>query len=136
MEMPETRYAKSGDVHIAYQVVGDVGPTYVGVPGFAQNIEVIWEQPLCVRFLTRMASFCRFIHFDKRGTGMSDRTVGVPSFEDRVDDMRAVMDAESVDRAFVGGFSEGGPMSVFSVVVTKAPRVGSRGPSSTARGWR
>jgi class 3 adenylate cyclase len=113
MEMPETRYAKSGGVHVAYQVVGEAGPTFVGVPGFAQNIEVMWEEPHCARFLTRIASFCRFIHFDKRGTGMSDRNVGVPSFEDRVEDMRAVMDAEGVERAFVGGFSEGGPMSVF-----------------------
>jgi pimeloyl-ACP methyl ester carboxylesterase len=113
MEPPQTRYTKSGDVHIAYQVVGEAGPTYVAVPGFAQNIEVIWEEPRCARMLTRIASFCRLIHFDKRGTGVSDRNVGVPSFEERVEDMTAVMDAEGVERAFVGGFSEGGPMSIF-----------------------
>jgi class 3 adenylate cyclase len=113
METPETHYAKSGDVHIAYQVIGDAGPTFIGVPGFAQNIDLMWEEPRCARFLTRFASFCRFIHFDKRGTGMSDRSVGVPSFEDRVEDMHAVMEAEGVERAFVGGFSEGGPISMF-----------------------
>jgi pimeloyl-ACP methyl ester carboxylesterase/class 3 adenylate cyclase len=108
---PETRYAKSGDVHIAYQVVGS-GPTdLVLVPGFISHIEEWWEEPLSARFLERLASFSRLILFDKRGTGLSDREAGVPTLEQRMDDVRAVLAAAGSERAAVLGVSEGGAMS-------------------------
>jgi class 3 adenylate cyclase/pimeloyl-ACP methyl ester carboxylesterase len=108
---PETRYAKSGDVHIAYQVV-ESGPTdLVLVPGFISHIEEWWEEPLSARFLERLASFSRLILFDKRGTGLSDREAGVPTLEQRMDDVRAVLAAAGSERAAVLGVSEGGAMS-------------------------
>ncbi len=112
--LPETRYARSGDVHIAYQVVGE-GPTdLVFVPGWVSNVEVLWEEPRVARFLERLASFARVILFDKRGTGLSDPVPedGLPTLEQRMDDVRAVMDAAGSARAALFGFSEGGSMSV------------------------
>jgi pimeloyl-ACP methyl ester carboxylesterase len=110
--VPDTRYAKSGDVNIAYQVAG-AGPTdLVYVPGWVSNIEVMWEDPGLAQFMRRLASFSRLIIFDKRGTGLSD-PVGVdelPTLETRMDDLRAVMDAAGSDRAFLFGHSEGGNM--------------------------
>ena len=111
---PETRYAKSGDVNIAYQVVGD-GPTdLVYVPGWVSNVELIWEKPKPTRFLERLASFSRLILFDKRGTGMSDRVSNarLPTLEERMDDVRAVLDAVGSKRAALVGHSEGGSMSL------------------------
>ncbi len=87
---PETRYARSGDVNIAYQVVGDAPRDLVLVPGWVSNIEVFWEEPACARFLERLASFTRLILFDKRGTGLSDRVSDLPNLETRMDDVRAV----------------------------------------------
>jgi class 3 adenylate cyclase len=112
MEVPETRYAKSGDVRIAYQVVGGGPLDLVYVPGFVSNIEVFWEMPERVHFLSRLAAFSRLILFDKRGTGLSDRDVGIANLEDRMDDVRAVMDAAGSERAALFGNSEGGPMSL------------------------
>jgi pimeloyl-ACP methyl ester carboxylesterase len=112
MDPPETRYAKSGDVHIAYQVVGNGPLDLVWVYGAAGNIELQWEFPEYARFAGRLASFCRLICFDKRGTGASDRGFGIASLEERVDDVRAVMDAVGSQRAALLGQSEGGPMSV------------------------
>ncbi|HEU4760332.1 MAG TPA: adenylate/guanylate cyclase domain-containing protein [Dehalococcoidia bacterium] len=111
---PETRYAKSGDVNIAYQVVGDGPLDIVSVPGFISHLEVGWEDPSLARFLRRLASFSRLILFDKRGTGLSDRVSvkELPTLEQRMDDVRAVMDAVGSQRAALLGFSEGGPMSV------------------------
>lgn len=109
---PETRYAQSGDVNIAYQVVGTGPRDLIYVPGWASNIEVYWEEPRAARFFERLASFSRLILFDKRGTGLSDRVADMPDLETRMDDLRAVMDAESVQRAALIGVSEGGPMSV------------------------
>jgi len=111
---PETRYAKSGDVHIAYQVVGDGQIDLVLVPGFVSHVECIWEEPSYARFLERMASFSRVILFDKRGTGMSDPVPirELPTLEQRMDDVRAVMDAAGSQRAALFGWSEGGAMSV------------------------
>ena len=87
---PETRYAKSGQVSIAYQVLGD-GPTdLVMAPGFVSHVEVAWEEPNLARFLTRLASFSRLIVFDKRGTGMSDPATSPPTMDERMDDIRAV----------------------------------------------
>ena len=107
---PETRYAKSGDVNIAYQVVGKGPPDLVLVPGWVSNIDAFWEEPAFNRFLTRLASFSRLILFDKRGTGLSDRVADMPSLEVRMDDVRAVMDAVGSERASLFGYSEGGPM--------------------------
>jgi pimeloyl-ACP methyl ester carboxylesterase len=108
----ETRYAKSGDVHIAYQVIGQGATDVVLVPGFISHVEEWWEQPLSARFLERLASFSRLILFDKRGTGLSDREAGVPTLEQRMDDVRAVLAAAGSERAAVLGISEGGAMSV------------------------
>lgn len=110
--MPATNYARSGDVHIAYQVVGS-GPTdLVYVPGWVSNIEVMWDDPGLARFLDRLASFARLIIFDKRGTGLSDPVDldSLPTLEERMDDVRAVMDAVGSERATLFGHSEGGNM--------------------------
>ena len=112
MDVPETRYAKSGDLRIAYQVVGSGELDLVFIQGFVSNLDLCWEEPGWAYFLSRLAGFSRLIVFDKRGTGLSDRTAGIPSLEERMDDLRAVMDAAGSDRAALFGFSEGGPMSL------------------------
>ncbi|NIW86533.1 MAG: adenylate/guanylate cyclase domain-containing protein, partial [Gammaproteobacteria bacterium] len=89
---PKTRYARSGDVHIAYQVFGEGEIDIVCIPGFVTNLEMFWEIPEIARFLERLASFARVTLLDKRGTGLSDRGVGLPTLEERMDDLRAVMD--------------------------------------------
>ncbi|MGE5690698.1 MAG: adenylate/guanylate cyclase domain-containing protein [Pseudomonadota bacterium] len=111
--MPQTRYAKSGGVNIAYQVVGDGPLDLVYVPGWVSNVELMWDEPTHDRFLNRLASFARLVLFDKRGTGLSDRvpTDALPTLEERVDDVRAVMDAVGSERAALFGFSEGGNLS-------------------------
>jgi pimeloyl-ACP methyl ester carboxylesterase len=111
---PTTRYAKSGDYSIAYQVVGDGPLDLVYVPGFVSHVEHAWEDPDLARFLNRLASFSRLILFDKRGTGLSDRVPvqKLPTLEERMDDVRAVMDAAGSERAALFGVSEGGPMSM------------------------
>ena len=106
--VPETRYARNGDVHIAYQVFGEGKLTFVGLPGMISNIEVIWEDPESRRWLTGLASFARLVHYDKRGQGMSDRDSGVPTLDDRLGDLTAVLDAVGADRVALGGISEGG----------------------------
>jgi pimeloyl-ACP methyl ester carboxylesterase len=108
--LPETRYAKSGDVNIGYQVLGKGPPDLVLVPGWVSNIDVFWEEPTLARFLTRLASFSRLILFDKRGTGLSDRVADMPNLEVRMDDVRAVMDAVGSEFAALFGYSEGGTM--------------------------
>jgi class 3 adenylate cyclase len=111
---PETRYTKSGDLNIAYQVVGDGPLDLVYVPGWISNIELMWEEPGHARLLQRLASFSRLILFDKRGTGLSDAVPvdRLPTLEERMDDVRAVMDAAGSERAAIFGSSEGGLMSV------------------------
>jgi class 3 adenylate cyclase len=109
--LPETRYARSGDVSIAYQVAGEGPFDLVWVQGFVSNVELAWEQPTLAAFNRRLASFCRLIRFDKRGVGMSDR-VGIAPLETRMDDVRAVMDAVGSPRAALLGGSEGGPLSL------------------------
>ena len=111
---PETRYAKSGAVNIAYQVVGDGPFDLVYVPGWVSNIDLLWEKPKPARFLERLASFSRLILFDKRGTGMSDRVSNdrLPTLEQRMDDVRAVLDAVGSENAALLGHSEGGSMSL------------------------
>jgi pimeloyl-ACP methyl ester carboxylesterase len=111
---PETRYARSGDVNIAYQVAGDGPLDLVYVPGWISNVELMWEEPAQAHALGRLAAFTRLILFDKRGTGLSDPVSldRLPTLEQRMDDVRAVLDAaDSLDTA-VFGFSEGGLMSV------------------------
>jgi pimeloyl-ACP methyl ester carboxylesterase/DNA-binding CsgD family transcriptional regulator len=106
----ETKYAKSGDVHIAYQIVGDGPLDLVLVPGWVSNVEVAWEEPRHAYFLRRLASFARLIQFDRRGTGLSDRLPDMPTLEQRMDDVRAVMDAIGTQRAALFGYRGGGPM--------------------------
>ncbi|MDP9321232.1 MAG: adenylate/guanylate cyclase domain-containing protein [Chloroflexota bacterium] len=114
MNVPQTKYAKSGDLNIAYQVVGDGPFDLVYVPGFVSNIELMWEEPRLAQVLTDLASFCRLILFDKRGTGLSDRVsvTDLPTIEMRMDDLRAVMDAVGSQRAALFGHSEGGCMCI------------------------
>jgi len=112
MDTPETRYAKSGDVHIAYQVIGTGPFDLIWIPPGHSNMELQWEFPEYARFSTRLASFCRLICLDKRGTGLSDRGFGIPSLEQRMDDVRAVMDAAGSQRAALFGQCEGGSMSM------------------------
>lgn len=109
---PRTRYAMSGDAHIAYQVFGDGPIDVVFVPGFVSNVEQIWELPNMPQTFERMASFSRVILWDKRGTGLSDPVVGVPALEERIDDLKAVLDAVGSEQTALYGISEGGPMSV------------------------
>ena len=108
---PETRYAKSGDVNVAYQVAGAGPLDLVLVPGFVSHLDLDWEEPRSAQFLERLAGFTRLIRFDKRGTGLSDRPGGVPDLETRMDDVRAVMDDVGSARAALFGYSEGGPMA-------------------------
>jgi len=110
--VPTTRYARSGEVNIAYQVIGDGPRDLVYVPGWISNVELMWEDPGLARFLRRLASFSRLIIFDKRGTGLSDAVEldQLPTLEVRMDDVRAVMDAVGSERATLFGHSEGGNM--------------------------
>ena len=128
---PETRYARSGDVSIAYQVLGDGPFDLVFAPGFVSNVEFGWEEPTLERFYRRLASFCRLIIFDKRGTGLSDRVSGVPDLETRMDDVRAIMDATGSERAAVLGYSEGAAMAALFAATypERAPALSSTGPS-------
>jgi len=109
--MPGTKYAKSGHINIAYQVIGDGPLDLVFVMGWVSNLEYNWEDPGLSKFLNRLAGFSRLIIFDKRGTGLSDRVSKLPTLEERMDDVRAVMDATGSERAAILGISEGGPMS-------------------------
>jgi pimeloyl-ACP methyl ester carboxylesterase/DNA-binding SARP family transcriptional activator len=108
---PVTRYARSGDVNVAYQVFGE-GPDLVLVPGWVSHVEYSWEEPSFARSLSRLRSFSRVILFDRRGTGLSDRVSDLPTLEQRMDDVRAVMDAAGSERASIFGISEGGPLAM------------------------
>ena len=107
---PKTHYTRSGDVNIAYQVIGNGPPDLVFVMGWVSHLEYFWEEPSFARFLKRLASSSRLILFDKRGTGLSDRLTQLPTLEQRMDDVRAVMDAVGSNKAALCGVSEGGPM--------------------------
>ena len=113
-QVPETQYAQSNGVTIAYQIAGDGPLDVVYVPGIFSNVEVEWEWPEWAHFYRRLASMSRLIRFDKRGTGLSDRVseADIPTLETRMDDVRAVMDAAGSERAVIFGVSEGGPMSI------------------------
>jgi class 3 adenylate cyclase len=108
---PPVQYAQSGDLSIAYQVVGEGDLDLVFVPGFISNADLSWQAPLLGELFQRLGSFARVITFDKRGTGLSERTLGFGSAEDRMDDIRAVMDTAGCERAALVGVSEGGPLT-------------------------
>lgn len=109
---PKTKYTKSGEFNIAYQVVGEGPIDIVYIPGWVSNIDMMWTEPRLAAFLTGLAKFSRLILFDKRGTGLSDRRNNLSTLEERMDDIRAVMDAVGSDRAVLFGHSEGGSVSV------------------------
>jgi pimeloyl-ACP methyl ester carboxylesterase len=109
---PPVHYAKSGELQIAYQVTGDGPVDLVWTAGASSNLDLFWEQPRFVRVFERLATFTRFIIFDKRGTGLSDRPDHLATLEERIDDIRAVMDAAGSDRAHLLGVSEGGSMAM------------------------
>ena len=109
---PETRYARSGDVNIAYTITGTAPLDLVFIPGFVSNVELDWGDPLRAAFLGRLASFSRLIMLDKRGTGLSDRVSNVPDLETRMDDIRAVMEAAGSERAGLFGLADGGALAI------------------------
>jgi pimeloyl-ACP methyl ester carboxylesterase len=108
---PKTQFADAGGVQIAYQTFGE-GPDVVVVPGWVSNVEQSWESPEKAAFYADLAQTCRVTLFDKRGTGLSDRNVGAPTLEDRMDDLQAVMDAARIKRSIVFGISEGGSLAM------------------------
>lgn len=110
---PRTHYAKSDDVHIAYQVFGNGETNIVFVPGFVSHIENYWEEPGFARWLRRLGDFSRVVIFDKRGTGLSDHVSELPDMDHRMDDVRAVMDAAGMQSAAILGVSEGGSLASF-----------------------
>jgi pimeloyl-ACP methyl ester carboxylesterase len=110
---PETKYARSGDLSIAYQVVGDGPLDLVHIPGLLSHVDLAWENPKYQRFMERLSAFARVIVYDKRGCGLSDPVTEPPAVEERIDDTRAVMDAEGVERAVVFGCSEGAILATF-----------------------
>ena len=123
---PQTRYARSGDLHIAYQVVGDGPQDLVFVHGWISHIEHVWEEPSLARFFNRLASFTRLILLDKRGTGMSDPVPldRLPTLEERMDDIRAVMDSAGSERATLFGTSEAGALNLL-FAATHPERIGA-----------
>jgi class 3 adenylate cyclase len=108
---PETRYALSGDLHIAYQVVGDGPIDLVYVPSWISQVEHYWDEPVVARYFNRLASFSRLIMFDRRGSGLSDPVLRAPALEEQMDDVVAVMDAAQSERAAVFAQLEGGAMA-------------------------
>ena len=110
---PKTRYARCGDLNLAYQVVGEGDVDIVIVPSFVSHIEFFWAHPAIKSFLDRIASFARLAIFDKAGTGLSDPVTGIPTLEQRADEVEAVIDAAGMVRPAVFGLSEGGPAAIF-----------------------
>jgi pimeloyl-ACP methyl ester carboxylesterase len=108
----DVRYATSGDVRIAYQTFGRGPFNLVVSPGFISNLDMAWDSPAIAPILERLGGIARCLVFDKRGTGLSDRELGFGSLEERMDDIRAVMDAAGFERAALFGYSEGGPLSI------------------------
>ena len=111
-DLPQTRYARSGELNLAYQVMGDGPIDIILVPGLITHVEFLHELPGYTNFLRRLTSFARVVTFDKSGQGLSDRFLGMPSFEQRVDDVRTILDAIGSRRAVLLGCSEGGPISM------------------------
>jgi class 3 adenylate cyclase len=140
VKQPVTRYAMSGDLHIAYQVFGEGPLDLVYAPGFISHVEMNWELPYWVNIFRRLSQFSRVIVFDKRGTGLSDRVGGWPTLEERMDDIRAVMDAAESERAALIGISEGGPMCMMFAALypERASALVLRGTGprfATGAGW-
>ena len=119
----ETHYAKSGSLNIAFQVFGGGAIDLVFIPGWASNVENIWTVPEFARFAEKLAQFARVILLDRRGTGLSDPVPDPPTFEERMDDVRAVLDAVGLQQAVIWGVSEGGPMAML-FAATYPERVG------------
>ena len=111
VDVPETCYARSGEISVAYQVLGSGPPDLVFAPPIT-HLELEWESPSEAGFYRRLASTCRLIRFNLRGVGMSDRVPGVPTLESRMDDIRAVMDATGSERAVIFGLGDAGPLCV------------------------
>lgn len=109
--LPKTKYARSGEVLIAYQITGEGPVDVVWAPGTMSHLDMDWENPRRALFFERFSKFCRLIRFDKRGTGLSDRPVKMATLEERTDDIRAVMDDVGIERANIIGVSEGGSMA-------------------------
>lgn len=109
--LPETKYAPSGDIYIAYQVTGDGPVDLLWAPGTVSHLDLDWDSPVKSQFIERLSTFCRLIRFDKRGTGLSDRPIKMATLEQRTDDIRAVMDAVGSPQATVMGMSEGASMA-------------------------
>ena len=109
--LPKTKYARSGDVRIAYQITGNGSFDVVWAPGTMSHLDLDWEIPQRALFFERFGQFCRLVRFDKRGTGLSDRPVKMATLEERTDDIRAVMDDVGIERANIFGVSEGGSMA-------------------------
>jgi pimeloyl-ACP methyl ester carboxylesterase len=112
IRQPRTEYARSGDISIAYKVVGDGPLDVILVPGYLAHVELVWEIPQVVHMIERLATFARLIMFDKRGSGLSDPVTGAPTLEERIDDVHAVMDAVGSTQATLFGVSEGAPMAI------------------------
>ena len=111
MQTSQTRYTKNGDIHITYQVFGKGDVDIVFVPGFISHIENYWDEPGFARWLRRMGSFARVVMFDKQGAGLSDRMGELPGLDERMDDVKAVMDAVGLEKAALFGISEGGSLA-------------------------
>ena len=109
--LPRTKYARSGDVRIAYQISGDAPVDVVWAPGTMSHLDLDWEIPERALFFERFSKFCRLTRFDKRGTGLSDRPLKMATLEERTDDIRAVMDDIGLERANIFGVSDGGSMA-------------------------
>ena len=123
LDIPRTHYAHSGDVNIAYQVLGEGPVDLVFVMGWVSHLECFWTEPSFARFLRRLSEFARVILFDKRGTGLSDRVGALPTLEQRMDDVRAVMAAVGSRQAVLMGVSEGGPLcSLFATTYPERTR--------------
>ena len=109
--LPNTKYARSGDIRIAYQITGDGPFDVLWAPGTMSHLDLDWEIPQRALFFERFSKFCRLIRFDKRGTGLSDRPINIATLEERTDDIRAVMDDVGIKSANIFGVSEGGSMA-------------------------
>ena len=153
--VPDTRFAlTSSGSSIAYQSIGHGDVTIISVPPMAQNIEMAWEWPAIRRMFEAFATFCRFVAFDKRGTGMSNRSLDMPRLDERVDELSAVLDHAGIDRAYVMGTSEGGPMTLMFAATypdrvqgvilesssaylrSRVDNEGDRGSSGSSGSWR
>ncbi len=134
MDPPEVKYAKSGSVHIAYQLYGRGGTNIVYTPGLISHLDYYWREPGAERFFVGLGEFAKVALFDKRGTGLSDRETGIPTFEERMDDIRAVMDAAGFEKAVLFGASEGVAMSLLFAATYPSRTLGLISYGGSAKG--